>query len=284
MATNEVTIFQSGNTPPGFPGGCFFFNGVATYTDLSSHAASIHGTQQLVLGDTNDKLYIGAPTASGTWKRFGFFAHTLGSYGALTWEYWNGSAWTSFTPQYDGTAGFTANGYVQVGTLSGWAATDNGATITEGYYIRISAASVTTAAYFYNLLPMVTLKPPLVLIPGDELPGLVRDINGTLYTRDIPLTHSLSLHIDARQRAVTLADLNLLRYWRDNRIALTIYDEARTASGGTQGTAVLTTDSFYYVYTGYLTKLDGKVSAALKMEPDTWGMDFELNTASAIVS
>ena len=85
-----------------------------------------------------------------------FDVDTAGSLGALTWQYYNGSAWTTFVPasgryeidpddneggQYafdkDGAEIFPAN------LLSDWA-TDaiNGET---KYYVRVSTASVTTA-------------------------------------------------------------------------------------------------------------------------------------------
>ena len=72
-------------------------------------------------------------------ERLGITFGTPGVQGSavtLRWEYWNGSAWTQFTPT-DGTTGLTANGAVtwSIAALTGW--TPNTINSQAGYIIRL---------------------------------------------------------------------------------------------------------------------------------------------------
>ena len=136
-----------------------FFDTVLTYngssfTPRTLEAQSPAGTAFALLEDTNDYLYLGHA------ERFDmaiFDLDTSGSYGALTWQYYNGSAWTTFIPasaryQLDpddnegGQYGFSKDGGEEFPTnvLAGWA-TNAVDSITK-YWVRVSAASVSTVA------------------------------------------------------------------------------------------------------------------------------------------
>ncbi len=83
---------------------------------------------------------------------------TPGSYSGLTYEYWNGTAWTSFTPT-DTTAGFTKSGYIDFSNIYDSLSGSNPPTVgtcnfsgqTYNRFIKITATSVTTAAT-YNII------------------------------------------------------------------------------------------------------------------------------------
>ena len=279
---NQTVVFATGTgTTGGFPGICRRDNtGAGSFDNYDVEAATAYGTEGFMWQDTNDVMYWGHPTAA--WTMLGFYYHTAGSYGAHTWEYWNGSAWTSFTPQYDGTAGFTTHGYVVFGTLASWASTTvNG---QAGFYVRASVASVTTAAKFYNFLLNLTIDAPHVLLPSEELELYVRDVNNILRERDVPTESPLELQIDCVARCISWASINLLRFLRSSKKTLTIYDEARTGANPAAPTSLPTVDSYYWKYTGRCAKVDEKVAAASKMQPASYSLLFHLDSATPILS
>lgn len=129
------------------------FDGSSTYVDITNEMRSPAGTSQAVLAAAAHYLYMGHD------EKFDlavFDLDTVGSIGALTWQYWNGSAWTTFVPgsgrfQYDvnDSAGvawaFNKDGaeLFPPNLLTGWATTAINS-ITK-YWIRLTTASVTTA-------------------------------------------------------------------------------------------------------------------------------------------
>jgi hypothetical protein len=119
-----------------------------SFVDNSAEARLEGGTAfKLFQGPTvnNDEAYFGLQQ---TFERLIFNFGTAGvedSAITLTWEYWNGSAWTSFSPT-DGTTKFTAHGTVSwtISALTGWATTSvNGKNV---YWVRVrfTAGSWTT--------------------------------------------------------------------------------------------------------------------------------------------
>ena len=131
----------------------FHYNGSA-YSDITLEMQSHGGTSSTILSDTNDVLYLGDD------NRFDmaiFDIDTAGSLGALTWTYYNGAAWTTFTPlsssyytdpddSPDTAYDFSRDGAEQfpTGRLSDWTAeTINGAL---KYWIRVTSASSVSSA------------------------------------------------------------------------------------------------------------------------------------------
>ena len=101
------------------------------------------------LGTTSHRLYFGFDYPV---QGIEFLLTVNGSYGALTWQHWDGAAWDALTDA--NTYGFAANGAARWdGTAETWAKrTLTGVEAaappnTNSYYwVRVSAASVTTVA------------------------------------------------------------------------------------------------------------------------------------------
>lgn len=113
----------------------------------------------------HDSVYFGVVTSDSTnrWGNVYLWLKTAASYtgGALTWEYWNGSAWTSFVPIFTGntngdlkTAGF--QGFEFAGSsLSGWAT--NSINGTTAYWVRVRWS---TAPSGWTTAPVLDTRRP----------------------------------------------------------------------------------------------------------------------------
>lgn len=113
------------------------------FVDNSTEADTTAGTPFEGIAETADVLYFGKATP---FKNLYLNLQTNGSYGARTWEYWNGSAWTAFIPTGTGEP-MDADGNVDIdagGALTGWALTTVNS--IQAYWVRVSVASVTTPA------------------------------------------------------------------------------------------------------------------------------------------
>ncbi len=89
------------------------------FVDRSAEARTEGGTPFNLMSATADAVYFGSD------DRFSALRFNLATPGAGVvpiWEYWNGSAWTSFVPTTDGTAAFTHSGEVtwSIAALTGW--------------------------------------------------------------------------------------------------------------------------------------------------------------------
>lgn len=104
---------------------CYHFDGTSTYTDRSAEADTAAGTPFTVVANAVSKLYIGKKTKFQEVRIEVNVAHT--GYTAPTWEYWNGSAWTTLTTV--GTADFSADATFTFTVPGSWAQTSvNGIT------------------------------------------------------------------------------------------------------------------------------------------------------------
>ena len=138
-----------------------YVNVGTVYNDRTLEAQSVQGTAFSALGTTDDFLYLGSD------DRFDmaiFDLKTVGSLGVLTWEFYNGSAWTQFHPASDqfaidpdgGDFGlsykFDKDG-VEIFPpvrLPGWSTT--AVNSTTKYWVRVSSqTSVTTAPTLYRI-------------------------------------------------------------------------------------------------------------------------------------
>ena len=104
------------------------------FTAISGASFVNNSTAARLQGSTAWKLFQG-PTVTNDEAYFGYQAKfeqlvfVLGTAGVenaaitLAWEFWNGSAWTAFSPDTDGTAKFTASGTVKwtIANLTSWA-------------------------------------------------------------------------------------------------------------------------------------------------------------------
>lgn len=117
--------------------GVFNWSGSAysvNYADNASWSVFGDGANNAV----NDAVYFGL--SGTTWNNLFFNLVTAGVYVAtLVWEYWNGAAWTAFTPT--ATTDFKSTGSKSVtwSTLASWAATDINSVTAYWVRCRISA-------------------------------------------------------------------------------------------------------------------------------------------------
>lgn len=90
----------------------------AVTTDVTSQADTPSSSNTALVMGTSDKLYL-AFRKPFTGRYFHF--STLNTNAAtLTVKYWNGSAFAAVEDLIDQTSGFTANGFISWGNLSGW--------------------------------------------------------------------------------------------------------------------------------------------------------------------
>lgn len=155
----------------------YLFDGVTTYTNNSVEADTAAGTPFAVNADANDKLYIGKSTQ---FKTFGIDVQVSAvGYTAPTWEYWNGSAWTTLTTS--GTADFSADGTVTFTIPASWAKTTVNS--VSAYWLRFqqTAAAPATPATVNSIGRSSTLveNTDFAVDPGTATSdGRVRAISG----------------------------------------------------------------------------------------------------------
>lgn len=125
----------------------YHFDGTSTYTDRSAEADTAAGTPFTVVANAVSKLYIGKKEKFQE-VRIEVNVAAVG-YTVPTWEYWNGSAWTTLTTV--GTADFSADATFTFTVPGSWAATVvNGIT---AFWLRFqqTAAAPATAATLDNI-------------------------------------------------------------------------------------------------------------------------------------
>lgn len=111
----------------------------ASFVDTTTEARLQGGTAvtPFVGPATTNEYYIGM---CQPFEQVKFLLSTLGVGGTYTWQFWNGSAWTTFSVT-DGTAGFVQNGAVSwsIAARTGWVPNAvNGSTL---YWVRVLMAS-----------------------------------------------------------------------------------------------------------------------------------------------
>ena len=201
----------------------FTHNG-SSYTDVTLEAQSPAGTSFSVLGASSHYLYLGNDSK---FDMAIFDVDTAGSLGALTWQYYNGSAWTTFVPasaryqldpddneggQYD----FSEDGaeIFPPNILSDWA-TDaiNGET---KYYVRVSTASVTTAP----TIKRIQMRPYAAYCTTQDVYKLLQlnnVLSGTDFTSStVPSKASVEQYI---MEAQSYIDMFTRKSWRPNYVA-----------------------------------------------------------------
>ena len=201
----------------------FTHNG-SSYTDVTLEAQSPAGTSFTILGASSHYLYIGNDSK---FDMAVFDVDTAGSLGALTWQYYNGSAWTEFIPasgryeidpdddeggQYafdkDGAEIFPSN------LLSDWA-TDAINSETK-YWVRVSTASVTTAP----TIKRIQMRPYAAYCTTKdvyELLQLKNVLSGTDFTTStVPAKATVEQYIMEAQSHI---DMQSRKSWRPNYVA-----------------------------------------------------------------
>ena len=183
------------------------------YTDRTLEAQSPAGTSFSLFPTAADTLYLGHA------ERFDmaiFDIDTAGSLGALTWEYYNGSAWTEFIPssgrfeldpddnqgvQYD----FSRDGaeIFPQNVINDWATTAiNSSTL---YWIRVSPASVETSP----TIRRIQNRPFTTYCTTQDVFNLLQlnNVTGTtdFTTTTIPSKKSVELYIHEAQAYIDMA-------------------------------------------------------------------------------
>jgi hypothetical protein len=117
---NSRIYFLRQNYPNGNEYGfsfVFMWNGSSYIAYEDMYVYKYHSYK---LDTTSQYLYIGS---SDTWTEMYYILDDLGEGYTLQWEYWNGTAWTVFTPSFNVMIGNLDNyvqGRVTIPTLSGW--------------------------------------------------------------------------------------------------------------------------------------------------------------------
>ena len=210
MATTAGAVFDK----------VFTHNG-SSYTDVTLEAQSPAGTSFSILGASSHYLYLGHDSK---FDMAIFDVDTAGSLGALTWQYYNGSAWTEFIPasgryeidpddneggQYafdkDGAEIFPAN------LLSDWA-TDAINSETK-YWVRVSTASVTTAP----TIKRIQMRPYAAYCTTKDVYNLMQlnnVLSGTDFTSStVPSKSTVEQYI---MEAQSYIDMQTRKSWRPN--------------------------------------------------------------------
>ena len=210
MATTAGAVFDK----------VFTYNG-SSYTDVTLEAQSPAGTSFSILGASSHYLYVGNDSK---FDMAVFDVDTAGSLGALTWQYYNGTAWTEFIPasgryeidpdddeggQYD----FSKDG-VEIfppNLLSDWA-TDAINSETK-YWVRVSTASVTTAP----TIKRVQMRPYAAYCTTKDVYNLMQlnnVLSGTDFTSStVPSKSTVEQYI---MEAQSYIDMQTRKSWRPN--------------------------------------------------------------------
>jgi len=206
----------------------FNWDGVGTssgdYTEVTLEAQSPAGTSFTLFNSSAYYLYLGN---ASKFDMAVFDVDVAGSVGALTWEYYNGSAWTEFVPssskyeldpddnegsQYDfskdGAEMFPAN------LLSDWATVAiNSAT---KYWVRVTTASVTTAP----TIKRIQMRPYASYCTSKDVYNLLQltnILNGTDFTSaTVPSKDTVEQYI---MEAQSYIDMYSRKSWRPTYVA-----------------------------------------------------------------
>ena len=210
MATTAGAVFDK----------VFTYNG-SSYTDVTLEAQSPAGTSFSILSASSHYLYVGNDSK---FDMAVFDVDTAGSLGALTWQYYNGTAWTEFIPasgryeidpdddeggQYD----FSKDG-VEIfppNLLSDWA-TDAINSETK-YWVRVSTASVTTAP----TIKRIQMRPYAAYCTTKDVYNLMQlnnVLSGTDFTSStVPSKSTVEQYI---MEAQSYIDMQTRKSWRPN--------------------------------------------------------------------
>jgi hypothetical protein len=135
-------------TVRGFLDSVFLDDG-GVFADHTAEALSLTG-EFTSINTSDDFLYMGKKT------KWNVMDIDVGATPAVhvtpLWEYWNGSAWTTFTPTGSAAIDFSADSTITLdggGALTGW--TTNAVNSVTQYWVRFSAATVTTPGTVVSL-------------------------------------------------------------------------------------------------------------------------------------
>ena len=201
------------------------WDGVGTassdYTDVTLEAQSPGGTAFTILNSAAHYLYLGHD------EKFDmavFDVQTGGSMGALTWEYYNGSAWTEFIPgsgryeldpddnagtQYD----FNVDGaeLFPINVLKTW--TKVAINSSTKYWVRVTAATV--GGYIAPTIKRIQMRQYTAYCTTQEVFEFLQlqNVLGTTDFTDstVPTKNNVERYINEAQAYI---DMNTRKSWR----------------------------------------------------------------------
>ena len=155
--------------------GLFYYNG-ASYTNVSTAAATTGSSAYTVLASSSDFFYVGSELPhSGVY--FVISQAAVGT-GFLA-QYWNGTTWATLTLATDGTSGLTSTGRMTYAPPTDWAGTTiNGFGVY--YYIRLSYSSISTSAKATLTVPEENAPLQIALNAKDSTPILTVSSTGNV--------------------------------------------------------------------------------------------------------
>ena len=207
----------------------FNFDGSSTYTDVTLEAQSPAGTAFAILNTSAYYLYLGH---SEKFDMAIFDIETAGNLGALTWQYYNGSAWTTFMPasaryqidpdddegkQYD----FTEDGVEEFPSniLSDWSTTAINS--ETKYWVRVTAANVAGGP----TIKRIQMRPINMYCTTSDIFDVMQlsaVLGGTDFTTStVPTKTTIENYIMAAQ---SLIDYRTRKSWRPIYIAAEYHD------------------------------------------------------------
>ena len=251
---------------------------LVVYNNVSAEAKTLWGTPTSFLKLAADYIYFGWDAKT---YLLGFRYETAGTLGAATWEYWDGLAWSAFTPYHDSTATFSQHGYVAWGLLATWDTTNKGGDLpATAYWIRCTVASVTTPPKFYHFMLNLDMEGPLILDPQYQTEHTYFDINGTVREADLVYYGPTHASLDATNIAASMDDMNLLWYFRDGGgagpVYLNIYDYAQSVTKDPDA------DAYFVDYYGYIQRMPGRAESPQKMDAETYTIDFKIQSVTTL--
>lgn len=176
---DEFDYFDGGNNGSTITGvnGALIYNGTA-YSDVTTTLYSGTCGAACTLSNSGYFLYLGYGVP---FDRANFVFTTPMTGGTVTWQYWNGTAWTNFGTASDGTNGFTTNGQVVFTPPANWTQTTVNSGTHSKYWVRLSVGTPTVA-------------PVLKTIRGDDwFAAAVIDFDGTNYVNcEVPDSNCLN--------------------------------------------------------------------------------------------
>jgi hypothetical protein len=112
----------------------------SVFTDLTLSVSAVGIVTGDVLNVVGDWVYIGKHEIFES--AFFRFDTIMSSGTTRDWEYWNGSAWTNFTPTSDGTTNWSTDGLMEFTAPGDWATTTVN-NVSGLYWIRVGTVSGT---------------------------------------------------------------------------------------------------------------------------------------------
>ncbi len=146
----------------------------SSYTDNTSEAKTSNGTSFDIVLNTNHVSYFGKYTE---FSDMYISLSGVASSSNPTWEYWNGSAWTSLADLVDGTNNLAQSGSISWTLPTDWA-TKTVDTAADMYFVRVSVSALSGNVTANCALPLGGDRVNVYRAPDDPNPVFSVDEEG----------------------------------------------------------------------------------------------------------